>query len=340
MAQHTNITHPESIPELPHGVVNCMVYGPGGRKRHIGLESIHDVLAVDDGSFIWIGLYEPENAVLEVLQEAFDLHDLAIEDAATAHQRPKMELYDQSMFIVASTAQVVEERIALGETHIFVGPRHLITVRHGASLSYASACARVEREPELLALGPSYALYAVLDAIIDNYLPIVDTFKQTLSALERQVTSDAFDRSTLIRLYDLKRELTYLRVAAIPMQTVLSQLVRSPSRLIAPEARFYFRDVLDHSSRINESVDAMRDMLTTALSVNQSLVNLAQGEVVKRLAGWAALLALPTLITSWYGMNFDAMPELHGRYSYLILTGCVAALVGGLYAWLKRIGWL
>jgi len=222
----------------------------------------------------------------------------------------------------------------------FVGPRHLITVRHGASLSYASARTRVEREPELLALGPSYALYAVLDAIIDNYLPIVDTFKETLSALERQVTSDTFDRSTLIHLYDLKRELTYLRVAAIPMQTVLSQLVRSPSRLIAPEVRFYFRDVLDHSSRINESVDAMRDMLTTALSVNQSLVNLSQGEVVKRLAGWAAILALPTLITSWYRMNFDAMPELHGRYSYLILSGCVVVLVGGLYAWLKRIRWL
>lgn len=330
-------SQPRAVPDC---VVNCAVYRRNGVREDISLEAISDVLAVDDGSFVWIGLYEPGDDVLDILQAEFGLHDLAIEDASNAHQRPKIESYGDSLFVVASTAQVVNERIAYGETHIFLGARYLVTVRHGASLSYAGARSRVEREPELLALGPSYGLYAVLDAIVDNYLPIVDEFKATLSALEKDVISETFERRTVTRLYDLKRELTYMRVAVTPMQDVLSQLVRSNSPLIPPEVRFYFRDVLDHSSRINESIDALRDILGTALSVNQSLVTLAQGEVVKRLAGWAALLAAPTLITSWYGMNFQHMPEVDGRYSYGVLIGGVLLVVGGLYVYLKKIRWL
>jgi magnesium transporter len=295
---------------------------------------------VDDGGFVWIGLYEPDEAVLDKLQEEFGLHDLAIEDARKAHQRSKVEAYGDSLFIVANTAQVVDERIAYGETHIFLGARYLVTVRHGASLSYAPARARLEREPELLALGAASGLYAVLDTIVDNYLPIADDLKQTLAALEKDIVSDTFDRGIVIRLYDLKRDLIYMRVAVTPMQDVLAQLVRTGSPLVPEDVRLYLRDVLDHSVRINETFDAMRDMLGTALTVNQSLVTLAQGEVVKRLAGWAALLAAPTLIASWYGMNFDAMPELHGRYSYLVLIGLVATVVATLYAYLKKIRWL
>ena len=324
----------------PACVVNCVVYAMDGSRRDIGIEDISEALAVDDGSFVWIGLYEPDDTVLEKLQEEFCLHDLAIEDAHNAHQRPKVEAYGNSLFIVAGTAQVVNERIAYGETHIFLGPRYLVTVRHGASLSYAPARARVEREPDLLALGPSYGLYAVLDAIVDNYLPIVDEFKQTLLALEKDIVKDTFDRGIVTRLYDLKRDLTYMRVNITPMQDVLAQLVRTGGVLVPDEVRLYLRDVLDHSVRINETVDAMRDMLGTALGVNQSMVTLAQGEVVKRLAGWAALLAAPTLIASWYGMNFDAMPELHGKYSYFVLIGVVTAVVIGLYAYLKKIRWL
>jgi magnesium transporter len=324
----------------PACVVNCAVYAKDGTRRDIRLDAISDVLAVDDGSFVWIGLYEPGDDILQELQAEFGLHDLAIEDAHSAHQRPKIEAYGNSLFVVAGTAQVVDERIAYGETHVFLGPRYLVTVRHGASLSYAPARARVEREPEMLALGPSFGLYAVLDAIVDNYLPIVDEFKQTLVALEKDIVRDTFDRGIVIRLYDLKRELTYMRVNVTPMQDVLAQLVRTGSTLIPDEVRLYLRDVLDHSVRINETIDAMRDMLGTALSVNQSLVTLSQGEVVKRLAGWAALLAGPTLVASWYGMNFDAMPELHGRYSYAILIGAMVAVVGGLYAYLKKIRWL
>lgn len=324
----------------PACVVNCAVYARDGKRRDIGLDAISDVLAHDDGSFIWIGLYEPDDTILEKLQEEFGLHDLAIEDARSAHQRPKVEAYGNSLFLVASTAQVVDEKIAYGETHVFLGPRYLVTVRHGASLSYAPARARVEREPDLLALGPSYGLYAVLDAIVDNYLPIVGEFKSSLIALEKDIMHESFERATVKRLYDLKRELTYMRVNVTPMQDVLSQLVRSTSTLIPDEVRIYLRDVLDHTVRVNETMDVLRDMLGTALSVNQALVTQTQGEVVKRLAGWAALLAAPTLIASWYGMNFDFMPELHGKYSYVVLIGVVATVVGVLYAYLKKVRWL
>jgi magnesium transporter len=324
----------------PDCVVNCVLYARDGSRRDIGLDDISDALAVDDGGFVWIGLHEPDDAILERLQAEFGLHDLAIEDAHHAHQRPKVEAYGDSLFVVAGTAQVVGGRIAYGETHLFLGPRYLVTVRHGASLSYAPVRTRVEREPELLALGPGYGMYAVLDAIVDNYLPIVDEFKRTLLALEKDIVKDTFDRAIVIRLYDLKRDLTYMRVNLTPMQDVLAQLVRIASPLIPEEVRLYLRDVLDHSVRINGTIDAMRDMLGTALGVNQALVTLAQGEVVKRLAGWAALLAAPTLVASWYGMNFDTMPELHGRYSYAVLVGVVVVVVVGLYAYLRKIRWL
>ena len=337
----------------PSCVVNCAVYGPEG-KRDIRLDDISDVLAVDDGSFVWIGLFEPDQDVLAALQAEFALHDLAIEDAGKAHQRPKIEAYGDSLFIVrsgpdlkrlntyppANTAQAIDERIAYGETHIFLGARYLVTVRHGASLSYAPARQRVEREPELLAMGAPAALYAVLDAIVDNYLPIVDDFKATLNALEQDIISEQFHRGIVIRLYQLKRELTYMRVAVTPLQDVLSQLVRSSSPLIPSDAKLYIRDVLDHSVRINETIDAIRDILGTALGVNQALVTLTQGEIVKKLGAWAALLAAPTLITSWYGMNFHDMPELDDRYAYPLLIGGVGIVMIVLYRMFKKARWL
>lgn len=324
----------------PACIVNCAVYDRDGKRHDILLDQISDVLAVDDGSFVWIGLYEPEQTVLNQLQIEFGLHDLAIEDAGNPHQRPKIEAYGDSLFIVASTAQAIDEHIVYGETHIFLGPRYLVTIRHGASLSYAAARQRIEREPELMALGPSCGLYAVLDAIVDNYLPIVDEFKTTLNALEQEIVAETFHRGIVIRLYELKRELTYMRVAVTPLQDVLSQLVRSTNPLIPADLKLYFRDVLDHSSRINETIDALRDMLGTALSVNQALVTLTQGEIVKKLGAWAALLAAPTLITSWYGMNFRNMPEIDERYAYPLLIGSVAVVMGVLYRYLKKVGWL
>jgi len=325
---------------LPNCVINCAVYDRQGKRRDISLDEISDVLAVDDGTFVWVGLYEPADEVLEKLQEEFCLHDLAVEDAQNAHQRPKLEAYGNSLFIVMQTAQVVDDRIRYGETHAFLGPRYLVTVRHGASLSYAPVRERVQREPDLLGLGPSYGLYAVLDFIVDNYRPIVDEFRETLDALEKDIFADTYRRVTVVKLYELKRELTKMRLAVAPLQDVLAQMSRTQSPLIPEEVRLYFRDVHDHVLRVNESTDTLREMLTTALSVNLSLVTLAQGETVKRLGAWAALLAAPTLITSWYGMNFEHMPELAGRYAYPLLTVGVAAVCVGLYRLFKRARWL
>lgn len=329
-------------PSLPGCVVNCVAYDAQGRRLgEITLDAISDVLDADDGSFVWVGLYEPDAALLLKLQEEFGLHDLAIEDAQHAHQRPKIEAYGDSLFVVAHTAQAVDGgRIAFGETHAFLGKRYLVTVRHGPSDSYAPVRNRAEREPGLLALGPSYALYVVLDSVVDNYLPIVDEFRDTLGALEQRVFAEEFDRRTVLRLYDLKRELTRLRLAVAPLQDILAQLTRLHGDLVHDDVRPYFRDVLDHALRVNEATDTMREMLTATLSVNLSMVTVAQGEIVKKLAGWAALLAAPTLITSWYGMNFEFMPELHGRYSYWVLIGVVGAVVVGLYAYLRKVRWL
>jgi len=330
----------ERLEPLPACVINCAVYDREGHRRDITLDAISDVLAVDDGSFVWVGLYEPEDALLEKLQEEFGLHDLAIEDAQKAHQRPKIEAYGSSFFIVAHTAQAVEGHILFGETHIFLGPRYLVTVRHGASLSYAPVRARVEREPELLALGPTYGLYAVLDFIVDHYLPIVTDFRDELNKLEQDIFADTFRRDTIVKLYELKRELTQLRLAVAPMQDILAQLTRIHGTLVPDEVRLYFRDVLDHAMRVNESTDTLREMLTAAMSVNLSLVTVNQGEVVKKLAGWAGLLAVPTLVASWYGMNFHHMPEIQGRYSYYILIGVVAVVCILLYRYLRKVRWL
>lgn len=325
---------------LPACVINCAVYDHRGKRQDISLDAISDALAVDDGSFVWVGLYEPEDALLDKLQEEFGLHDLAVEDAQHAHQRPKIEAYGSSLFVAMHTAQVVDDRIRFGETHAFLGPRYLVTVRHGASLSYAPVRARVEREPELLALGPAFGLYAVMDFVVDNYLPIVSEFRDSLNALEKDVFADTFRRETIVKLYELKRELTQLRLAVAPMQDILSQLTRIHAGLVPDEVRLYFRDVLDHAMRVNESTDTLREMLTAAMSVNLSLVTINQGEIVKKLAGWAALLAAPTLITSWYGMNFQYMPELHFRHSYAVLIAVVAAVCIGLYRYLKKVRWL
>lgn len=321
-------------------VVNCVCYGRDGSRRDISLDAISDVLAVDDGSFVWVGLYEPGEELLDKLQEEFDLHDLAVEDAHHAHQRPKIEAYGNSLFIAVHTAQAQDGAVSFGETHIFVGPRYLVTVRHGTSLSYNTVRARCEREPELLALGPAYGLYAVLDFIVDNYLPIVDEFREQLNELEQDIFAESFSRDTVRKLYDLKRELTRLRLAVTPMQDITGQLTRVHTHLVGEEMRLYFRDVYDHILRVSDATDTLREMLTAAMSVNLALVTVAQGEVVKRLAGWAALLAAPTLITSWYGMNFPHMPEFATRLGYPGVIGATAVVVGALFLLLRRARWL
>lgn len=327
-------------PALPACVVNCAAYDRAGLRRDISLAQISDVLAVDDGSFVWVGLYEPHESLLDTLQEEFGLHDLAVEDAHNAHQRPKIETYGNSLFIAAHTAQEVDGHVRFGETHLFVGPRFLVTVRHGASLSYAPVRQRLERDPEMLAHGPSVALHAVLDFVVDNYQPIVSAFGGELDALEHDVFAETYKRGTIRKLYELRKELTLMRLAVAPMQDILSQLMRSPAILIPDEVRPYFRDVEDHAARVRDTIDTQREMVSAAMNVNLSLVTVAQGEIVKKLAGWAGLLALPTLIASWYGMNFAHMPELDKPYAYPVLIGTVLLACVVLYRYLRKVRWL
>ncbi|MFK2903241.1 magnesium/cobalt transporter CorA [Dyella ginsengisoli] len=321
-------------------VVNCVAYHSDGKRiGDITLDAISDVLEQPD-TFVWVGLHEPDEPLLEKLQEEFDLHDLAIEDAHNAHQRTKIEAYGDSLFIVVQTAQLVASKLAFGETHIFLGPRYLVTVRHGASLSYAPARRTCEHSPDLLALGPSYGLYGVLDFIVDNLMPIVRDFREELQELEQDIFAEAFNRETVRRLYDMQRDLMTLRLAVAPLQDVISQLVRLHPNLIPEDLRAYFRDVYDHVFRVNESVSAMREMLGATININLSLVTFGQNEVMKKLAGWAAMLAAPTLITSWYGMNFHHMPELDKPWAYPTMIVLVIAVVAGIFTWLRKSRWL
>jgi magnesium transporter len=336
----TPIAHTSAPATSSNMVVNCVAYrNNGSRLGDISVDAIDEVLRSPD-TFVWVGLHEPDEALLLKLQAEFDLHDLAVEDAQQAHQRTKVETYGDSLFIVVQTAQLVEGHIAFGETHIFLGKRYLITIRHGASLSYTPARHLCEKTPDLMAHGPSYGLYGVLDFIVDNLLPIVRDFREELQELEQDIFSDTFNRSTVRRLYDMQRELLTLRLAVAPMQDVISQLVRLHPELIPDELRAYFRDVYDHVFRVNESIGAMREMLTAAINVNLSLVTFGQNEVMKKLAGWAAMLAAPTLITSWYGMNFTHMPELDKPWAYPTIIITVACLVATIYFVLKRAKWL
>lgn len=330
----------QSTAPVPACVVNCAAYDTAGVRRDITLDAISDVLAVDDGSFVWVGLYEPEDALLDKLQEEFGLHDLAIEDAQHAHQRPKIEAFGSTYFIAAHTAQHVDDNVRFGETHVFVGQRFLVTVRHGASLSYTPVRQRLERDPDMLAKGPSVALHAVLDFIVDNYQPIVSDFEDELDALEQDIFAESYSRDTIARLYHLRKELTRMRISVAPMQDILSQLIRTPALGIPDDVKPYFRDVLDHVARVGDTIDTQREMVAAAMSVYLSLVTVAQGEIVKKLAGWAGLLAAPTLITSWYGMNFIHMPELEGRYSYIGVIAFVALTSLLLYRTLRKARWL
>lgn len=329
--------HPSTRADM---VRACIHYRDGKRVAELPLDDISDALEVDDGSFVWVGLYEPDAELLRKLQDEFCLHPLAVEDALKAHQRPKVEAYGDALFLVIHTAQTTDCHIGVGETHVFVGPRYLITVRHGASLPYAAARERCEANPELFRLGAAFGLYAVLDYAVDNYFPIVEEYRKELETIEADIFDGEFKRETIRKLYDLKRDLTTLRLSVSPLGDMLNQLIRFHPHLVRDELQVYFRDVYDHVVRVSEATDTMREMLSAAMSVNLSLVTAQQGEVVKSLAGWAALLALPTLVASWYGMNFTHMPELAGPYSYFILIGVLGLACGALFAVLKRARWI
>ncbi|HSF07077.1 MAG TPA: magnesium/cobalt transporter CorA [Methylomirabilota bacterium] len=323
------------------GVVTCAAYAGGRRVADVTLDDISEVLKQDDERFIWIGLHGPDEPLLRKVQAEFGLHDLAIEDALRAHQRPKLELYDGSLFVVLRTVRMEPGRqLETGETHIFVGPRYIISVRHGSSLSYSAVRTRCEANPELLALGPGFVLYALMDFIVDQYFPVVETLEDQLEGLEQEIFEERFDRTTTTRIYRLKRELLELKHAASPLVDIGNRLMRFDLALIPEAARPYFRDVSDHVVRINEMLDTLRELLTTALEANLSLISVSQADVVKRLTSWGAIIAVPTLVASIYGMNFHVMPELHWWFGYPFALTLMLSICGFLFYRFKRAGWL
>jgi magnesium transporter len=322
-------------------VVNCAAYAGGRRVADLEIEKIGSVLREED-RFVWIGLHEPTEDLLKEVQQAFGLHDLAIEDAHRAHQRPKLERYDESLFVVLRTAQMNpdQRRIEFGETHLFVGPRYVVSVRHGASLSYADVRARCEATPRLLGKGPGFVLYALLDFVVDHYFPIVDALEDELESLEDKIFGEEFSRETTRRIYELKRDLLEVKRAVSPLVDVCNRLMRFDLDLIPDDTRPYFRDVYDHVIRINEIVDNLRELLTSALEANLSLISVSQNDAMKKLAGWAAIFAVPTMIAGVYGMNFKWMPELETPLGYPVVMGVMLGACGFLYYQFKRSGWL
>ena len=325
----------------PGPVVACAAYAGGHRVSNVALDDISEVIKQDD-RFVWIGLYEPDEALLRQVQAEFGLHDLAIEDAHLAHQRPKLERYGDSIFIALRTAQPDREqrRIAFGETHLFVGARYVVSVRHGASLSYADVRTRCEATPHLLAKGPAFVLHAIMDFVVDQYFPIVDGLEDDLEALEEEIFNERISRVTTMRIYTLKRDLLEVKRGVSPLVDMCNRLMRPGIDLIPEDATPYFRDVYDHAVRINEKVDGLRELLSTALEANLSLTTIAQNEATKRITGWAAIFAVPTMIAGVYGMNFKFMPELEWRYGYPMVMVVTLGLCGFLYYRFKRSGWL
>ncbi|MBI2838680.1 MAG: magnesium/cobalt transporter CorA [Acidobacteria bacterium] len=322
-------------------IVNCVSYCGGRRVADLPIQDISEALK-DPEQFVWVGLHDPGEALLREVQQEFGLHDLAIEDAHHAHQRPKLDRYGDTLFIVLRTVQQTgaEGQTEYGETHVFVGPRYVVTIRHGASSSYAEVRARCETMPQLLSKGTGFVLYAVMDFVVDQYFPIVDALEDKLETLEDQIFVETLNRQATMQIYRLKRDILEVKRAISPLVDVCNRLTRYDFELIPEDTRPYFRDVYDHVIRINEMVDNERELLTSALEANLSLISTSQNEAMKKLAGWAAIFAVPTMVAGIYGMNFAFMPELSWRFGYpfimtFILAGCV-----GLYWRFKRAGWL
>lgn len=320
-------------------IVNCVAYRAGKSLGDIPINDISEVLKEPE-TFVWLGMHEPEIGLLRKVQEEFSLHDLAIEDAQNAHQRPKLEAYADSLFIVVETAQLVDDEVRFGETHLFVGKNFIVTIRHGSSVSYAPVRQKCETAPHRLGLGPGYALYSVIDFVVDNYQPVAERLQARFQELEQEIFEKSFDRDSIGRLYKLKGELIKLRDAVGPVNDISSQLIRFHEDIVRKELRPYFRDIEDHVTRIIKGTDTIREMLTTAIQVNLALVTVGQNEVVKRLAGWGAILAIPTVVFSMYGMNFKFMPELDGRFAYPLVVGVTAVACTLLYRRLVRAGWI
>lgn len=320
-------------------VVAAYVYGGGRRVREIDLARPAS-LDMAPGEFAWIGLFEPTLDELHVLQHRFGLHPLAVEDAQSAHQMPKVDIYGDQLFVTARTAHLQDDKIGYGETDIFVGVDHIITVRHGSARSHTELRAQLEAAPSHLKHGVDYVLHAVLDYIVDGYFPIVDAIEEEVLEMERSALDAFLSRAEIMRIFSLRRDLMRFGRILGPMEEVASRLEHHDMPCVDAEVRPYFRDVSDHVRRVASRADGLRDVLSSVFEASSLLEQQRQGIITRRLAAWAAILAVPTAIAGIYGMNFDVMPELRWKYGYFLILGLIAATCLFLYTRFKRAGWL
>ena len=321
-------------------LVNCVAYQDGRKLADIEKREISNYLA-RPGCFVWVALRDATEAELAEMQEEFDLHPLAIEDARVGHQRPKIEEYGNSLFVVMHTIEVEGDDLRAGEVHVFAGPNYVLSVRHRTERGFQDVRARAEREPDLLSHGSGYVLYALMDAVVDRYFPVLDAVEMELEKLEgRLFTPGASPRENIESLYYVKQKLTTMKHATAPLQENAGKLYGGRVPGVCHGLGEYFRDVYDHLVRINQSIDAARETVNTAIQVALAMVATGQGEITRRLAAYAALVAVPTMIAGVYGMNFEHMPELQWELGYPLTIAVMVGLDLFLFWRFRKAGWV
>jgi magnesium transporter len=320
-------------------LINCVAYQEGKKLSDIPVEDISDYLA-RPGCFVWVALRDADEAELAKMQQEFGLHELAVEDAMRGHQRPKIEEYGESLFAVMHTVECKGDELVTGEMAVFAGSNYVLSVRRDSLQGFLGVRERAEREPHLLKKGAGFVLYALMDAVVDRYFPVIESLEGQLDDLEERIFRGGAQRQNVEELYDLKRKSLILRHAVSPLLEAAGRLHGGRVPAVATKVQDYFRDVEDHLARINGRLDTIRDTITTAIQVNLSLVTISEGEVTKRLASWAAIFAVFTAFAGLWGMNFQDMPELHWKYGYPVALVIMIAVCGYLYYRFKKSGWL
>lgn len=320
-------------------IVNCVAYQEGRRLRDIKTTEITDHVNQPD-CFVWVALCDPEPEEFESLQRIFSLHELAVEDALHGQQRPKIEEYGEALFIFMRMLSVENDAIGQGEVAVFAGPNYILSVRSHAPQGFHSVRERCEREPHLLKQGPSFVLYALMDAVVDRYFPVVEALESELETIEEQIFVKGSARANIEQLYQLKRKAMTVKHAVTPLAEATVHLFGGRVPALCAETQEYYRDVYDHLHRIETAVDTIRDTITTAIQVNLSMVAIDESEVHKRLASWAAIFAVATVLAGIWGMNFEHMPELGWAPGYPLALGLMVLACGGLYLRFRKAGWL
>ena len=320
-------------------LANCAAYQDGRKIADIKPEQIHEYVHHPE-CFVWVALVDPGPGELAMMQHEFDLHELAVEDARHGHQRPKIEEYGDSLFSAMHTVEMRDGELQVGEVDVFVGTNYVLTVRNKTSKGFAEVRARCEREPHLLKEGAAFVLYALMDTVVDRYFPLLDTLEDELEHIEERMFANASGRANVEELYGLKQKLMVLKHAVAPLLEATSNLYGGRVPKLCTGTQEYFRDVYDHLVRLNQSIDSQRDMVITAMSVNLALITTSENETTKRLAAYAALVAIPTMIAGIYGMNFEHMPELQSVWGYPLTLAVMFGIDVYLFRRFRRARWL